>query len=231
MISLYSGTPGSGKSLHIAKIIKARCWIGHPVIANFHIREDLVKQPEVFYYIDNADLDPDDLIAFSDDYFKNQGNKYVEGALLLIIDEAQLIFNVREWNMKGRERWIHFFTQHRKLGFDVIIVAQFDRMIDKQLRSLFEYEFIHRKISNFGWKGKLLSIWSGNRMFMCVQMWYPMKMKVGQETFFYSKKDGSLYDTNFLFSKPKGKEKEKASDFLPETIDDVLDFVEVNENE
>lgn len=205
MISLYSGTPGSGKSLHIANRIDAYLKMRRTVIANFDIRKDLVKNPDYFHYVDNNDLTPEFLIDFSNKFFDI--HKFHEGDILLIIDEAQLIFNVREWNMSGRDKWIHFFTQHRKLGFDVIIVAQFDRMIDKQLRSLFEYEYIHRKFSNFGWKGKLLSLWCGNRMFIAVKMWYPLHEKVGSETFFYHKKLGALYDTNNLFSKPKGAKK------------------------
>lgn len=225
MISLFSGTPGSGKSLHVASLILQRDKFSRPTICNFDVNQDLLRNPEDFYYIDNLDLTPDILFNFSVDYFKT--HKFREGSILLILDEAQLLFNVREWNKRGRSDWIHFFTQHRKVGYDVILIAQFDKMIDKQVRSLFEYEYIHRKVSNFGWKGKLLSIWSGNRLFICVKMWYPMRTKVGSERFHYKKKLGLLYDTLGLFNKPDDKvitvssgEKKEEGDFI--------DFVQIS---
>lgn len=200
MISLFSGTPGSGKSLHLAEIIFARTNREKITIGNFDVNRNVLNNPEFYVYCDNQDLIPDYLINFSREYFRD--NKFKEGAILLIVDEAQLIFNVREWSMVGRSDWIHFFTQHRKLGYDIILVAQFDRMLDKQLRSLLEYEYIHRKMSNFGWKGKMISIWTGNRLFMCVQRWYPLNERIGAHTFLYNKRLGSLYDTLGLFEKP-----------------------------
>ncbi len=49
----------------------------------------------------------------------------------MIIDEAQLLFNARDWTVKGRERWTWFFTMHRHFGFFILLCAQFDRMLDR----------------------------------------------------------------------------------------------------
>lgn len=200
MISLFSGTPGSGKSLHLAEIIYSRCRREKLTIGNFEVNRDVLDNQEFYIYVDNQDLTPDFLLDTAKEYFID--NPFKEGAILLIIDEAQLIFNVREWSLVGRSDWIHFFTQHRKMGYDIILVAQFDKMLDKQLRSLLEYEYIHRKMSNFGWKGKMISIWTGNRLFMCVQRWYPLNERIGAHSFLYNKRLGSLYDTLGLFEKP-----------------------------
>lgn len=197
MISLFSGTPGSGKSLHIASYIYDRCKREKITIGNFEVNRDILPNPEFYFYWDNQDITVNRLVTFSFDYFRD--NRFKEGSILLILDEAQLLFNAREWAIKGRSDWILFFTQHRKLGYNIIMVAQFDRMIDKQIRSLFEYEVVHRKLSNFGWKGKLLSIWTLNRLFIAVKIWYPLKERVGHETFLYHKKYGDLYDTRALF--------------------------------
>ena len=43
MIYLYSGTPGSGKSLHTARVIYYSLKRGFPVIANFPINLDKIK--------------------------------------------------------------------------------------------------------------------------------------------------------------------------------------------
>lgn len=61
-----------------------------------------------------------------------------EGTARLYLDEAQLLFNSR--NFKENYGFIEFMTQHRKLGWDVYIIAHAEDMIDKQIRFLIEYE-------------------------------------------------------------------------------------------
>lgn len=194
MIYLYSGTPGSGKSLHSASVIYWTLKRGKPVIANFDINQDFVSKVKGdFVNIDNEDLSPFKLMKYSQEYFGNKPIK--EGEITLIIDECQMLFNARDWNAKGRNDWLYFFTHHRKYGYDIILIAQFDRMIDRQIRSLIEYEIIHRKVSNFGTKGKLLSMFALGKLFVSVKVWYPMKEKVGSEFFTAHKKYYKLYDT------------------------------------
>lgn len=198
MIFLYSGTPGSGKSLHTASVVYWSLKRGCPVIANFAMNIDKIKHKKAeFVEKDNRTLTPEYLIDYAQKYFS--GKRVKEGKLLLVIDECQLMFNAREWNITGRAEWLSFFTQHRKFGYDIILVAQFDRMIDRQIRSLIEYEMVHRKVSNMGWKGKFLSIVMGGNVFVSVKVWYPMKERVGAEFFHARKKYYSLYDTFGMF--------------------------------
>lgn len=193
MIYLYSGTPGSGKSLHIASQLYWRIKAGKPVIANFDFNYKQCGKNPHFLKIENQDLTPERLTNFSRNWFKC--HTFKEGAITLVIDEAQIIFNAREWNKSGRFDWLSFYTQHRKYGYDVILVAQFDKMIDTQIRSLIEYEYVHRKVSNFGIWGKIFSLFALGKLFVCVKVWYPMKEKVGSEFFRASKKYYSLYDS------------------------------------
>lgn len=44
MISLYSGTPGSGKSLHVAQKMRKHFLSGRPVIANFAYKASGLKK-------------------------------------------------------------------------------------------------------------------------------------------------------------------------------------------
>lgn len=205
MIALYSGTPGSGKSLHVAQKILNRLNTWHlPVIANFEINLDMIKKEsdrDLFLYIPNNDLDPKYLVTFSRDYFGDK--KVKEGEILLVIDECQLVFNCRDWQARDRSGWISFFSQHRKCGYDVILVAQFDRLIDRQIRSMIEYEYVHRKVSNFGWKGKFLSIATGNRLFVAIQHWYGAKERIASESFLYHKKNAELYNSYKVFETDK----------------------------
>ena len=157
MIHLYSGTPGSGKSLHTARDIRDALRIRKmPVIANFDVNHSLRNYDRLFTYLPNDRLDPSFLEDFARNWFA--GRKVREDSILLVIDEAQLVFNSRAWQHGQRMDWIQFFSQHRHFGYKVVLIAQFDRMIDRQIRSLIEIETNHRKLGNFGMKGLILSL-------------------------------------------------------------------------
>lgn len=200
MIDLYSGTPGSGKSLHVAIRIYWALRMKRTVVANFSINLSKIGDPSKlgrFIEVSNDELTPDKLIGVSRDHFA--GRPIREDDILVVIDEAQLLFNAREWGKKGRSDWLSFFSQHRKYGCHVILVAQFDLMLDKQIRSLVEYEYVHRQVGNFGAKGKVLSAAAGGKLHVAVKVWYPMREKVGSDFFRASKKYYSIYDTYNTF--------------------------------
>lgn len=222
MISLYSGTPGSGKSLHCARTIKNWSRLGYPVIGNFPVDLSMHKRA-AFTYCPNDEMTPEFLIQYSRQRFGDKAPK--EGSILLVIDECQLLFNAREWQQSGRARWLSFFTQHRKLGYDIILIAQFDRMIDRQIRSLIEYEFIHRKMSNFGWQGFLMSLVFGGKTFIAVKRWYPLGEKIGAEIFHARKSLYRIYDSYATFDGDDQPKKEKSPAPEPEAALDpeVLD--------
>lgn len=196
MIYLYSGTPGSGKSLHQAETIYYWLRSGNPLICNFEVNLEAVGKPSKlgeFYYISNEILRPELLIQYSRIYFKT--HKFKEGAIRLYIDECQLLFNAREWQAAGRKEWLSFFTQHRKYGYDIYLVAQFDRMIDRQVRSLIEYEVIHRKVKNFGKWGFIFNLIAGGNLFVAVKVWYPMRERIDGVYFKGKRKYFELYNT------------------------------------
>lgn len=199
MISLYSGTPGSGKSLKAAeKIYNIMKYQKRLVIANFDIDTSRFKHSRSkFMYLDNSSINPPNLRRISIEWF--QDHKFEEGGILLFIDECQIMFNAREWQMSNRADWNAFFTMHRKVGMDIILIAQFDRMIDRQIRSLIEYEYVHRKVSNAGLPGKLMSLLFFGSLFVQVKRWYPMKERLSAEYFAAKKKYYRLYDTYKLF--------------------------------
>lgn len=198
MIYLYSGTPGSGKSLHVARDIYIRLNRNkkYPnVIANFNINMKMIKNKKAkFIYKDNLDLTVEFLVNYAlENHILGKENQ-----TLVVVDECQVIWNAREWNSSvyknNRMDWIKFFSQHRKLGFNFIVIAQNDRMIDRQIRSLFEYESNHRKVNNFK-IGKLLPF----STFISINRWYGINEKLGVEFFSYRKKWGKLYDSYGTF--------------------------------
>lgn len=203
MIELYSGTPGSGKSLHIASKIKdwLHRWKG-PVIANFAFRASACDPRGWGSYLEisNDRLTPEFLEYFSEEYKRIRGWSSVpEEHILLVIDEAQILFNAREWNKGNRAGWISFFTQHRKLGYRVILIAQFDRMLDRQIRSVIEYEYIHRKVKNIGVFGKIFNMVAGGGLHVAVKVYKPLNEKVGSDWFKGDKLLYSLYDSYTRF--------------------------------
>lgn len=197
MIELYSGTPGSGKSLHTAKDIRDRLRMRKcVVIGNFYINvKKISKCKGTYIYVSNDRLTPDRLLRFARHYAQHLGRRLKEGELLLLIDEAQLLFNSREWQNIGRQGWLSFFSQHRHYGYDVILAAQFDRMLDRQVRGLIEYETIHRKVSRAGKIGFVVGLFCGNNLYIAVQQWYPLKEKVGSNFFVGNKKLFDIYDS------------------------------------
>lgn len=195
MIYLYSGTPGSGKSLHVAQDIYNRLNKNkkHPnVIANFLINKDMIKNKNAkFIYKDNSELTVDYLV----NYAIENHTLGKENQTLVIVDECQVIWNAREWqNNSNRMDWIKFFTQHRKLGFNFIVISQNDRMIDKQIRALIEYQVEHRKVNNFKF-GKLFPI----PVFISIERWYGVNEKLNVEFFTYKKRWGKFYDSYGTF--------------------------------
>lgn len=203
MIYFYSGTPGSGKSLHVAQDIYTFLRRGKNIIANFDINYDAVKGRKKGYFFtkDNFDLTPDWLLDFANLCHRRRADgKIIEGQTWLIIDECQLIFNCRSWNDKSRMAWCSFFTQHRKYGYNVILVSQFDRLIDRAIRSLIEYEYKHRKVNNYGTIGLLIGVVTMRPMFCSVEYWYGVREKIGVSFFFGKKKYYSLYDSYKIFS-------------------------------
>lgn len=200
VIYLYSGTPGSGKSLDVARLISDKLQFGKPVIANFDIDISQIKKCKGdFVCLDNDNLTPNFLINYSSDYHVLKNFKVSEESILLVIDECQLLFNSRDWNIKGRSDWLTFFTQHRKFKYEIVLIAQFDRMLDRQIRCLFEYEYIHRKIGNIGKMGKLIKLFTFGELFVCVKVWYPMKKEVGSYFFKAHKRYLSLYNSYKMF--------------------------------
>lgn len=202
MISLYTGTPGSGKSMHVAQVISDIIrYQDRYVVTNIPINLDLFKEKKrsKYFYLSNSELSPQKLKDISKLYFDKHNGKIKESKIVVIIDEAQLLFNARTWNAAGRSDWNEFFTLHRHLGIDIILVCQFDSMLDKQIRYLIEYQYVHRKLSNFGIRGWVLILLSFGRRFACVKNWYPMKEHISTSLLYCKRHIFKLYDTYMLF--------------------------------
>lgn len=208
MIYLYSGTPGSGKSYHATLDIYSKVYRKkkNNVICNYPLK--LGEIPGKFTYLDNNDITIDYLTKYAYEHHV----RGIEGQTMLVIDEAQCIFNSRDWNGNGTIRtklkakpetrmdWIKFFSQHRHLGFNVILISQSDKMLDKQIRMLIEYDVKHVKMNN-GFFAFLPFT-----CFLAIEKWYGQQMKLGTQIIKYKKKIAKLYDSYALFDTLAEKE-------------------------
>lgn len=201
MIQIFTGFVGSGKSYHAVRdgvetsdIRGGKRW----VIANFPIKPKKrwfrkSKHKSRWIFKENDDLTVKYLVEKS----IKMGWYGQESRCLLIIDEAGVMFNSRDWNVKPQERkdWIKFLSQSRKFGYDIIFICQDVRMMDRQIRSLAEYEVQHKKINNWSFF-KFLPF----TLFVCVSFWNGVRNIKGSVKFvIYRKKVANRYDTMGLF--------------------------------
>ena len=197
MINLYSGTPGSGKSLYAAYDVIRWLERGKDVIANFPIDMDYFKSRKKignFVYLNNFAL----TVSYLKDYAKHHHKLGKESQTLIVVDECGVLFNSRTWDRADRMEWITFFSQHRKLGYDVLLISQFDRMIDRQIRSFIETEYKFRNLRNYKSFGFIMSLLSGG-CFVRVQYWYGQRIKLSSQIFRLHRKKAKIYDTMLLF--------------------------------
>lgn len=191
MIRCYTGVPGSGKSLHVIRQIVAYLQAGKMVISNFPLRVDAVeKNIGRYFYLPNDRL----TIPYIMQFARTMHKPKQENQTLFVIDEASVKFNSRTFMEKDRLAFLSFFAQHRKYGFEIILVQQDLRQIDRQIRDMVELEVEHRKLNNY----KLYKL-CPFPLFCAIEFNIGIRDKNNHEFFLYSHKYGDLYDTYFEF--------------------------------
>lgn len=237
MLYFYTGTPGSGKSLHMASVIYDSMWEGKNVIANFEINESYftkAKHPEKlgkFIYVSNREwltnaytnrvtvcpatgermkgVIPDGrytyldaLYSFAQQFHKRDiFGRMKEHQTILVFDECQELFNNRTWAKSDRMDWISFFREHRKFGYDVYLISQDDKVIDKQLRNVLQFKVEHRSVKNYKAAGKLLAFLRGGELFVWILSNYQIRGKDGRicSEYFTGRKFYEFYDSYQTF--------------------------------
>jgi hypothetical protein len=160
MIAVVEGPPGSGKSYSTVCRIAAALEAGKVVATNVELKPGweyvvaknngirrlvpgLVEKAAQSYrrrlYV-SASID--ELMRV-----RMPGTK--EGRGVMVLDEAHNWCNARSWHEGDRERLVRFFSQHRKLGWDVFLISQRAENIDAQIRALAEYRVTLRNLRRF----------------------------------------------------------------------------------
>jgi zona occludens toxin (predicted ATPase) len=198
MVKFYSGTPRSGKSYHVAQDIYYKLRNGGNVISTVNIDTKKIskngrRRIGDFVYVPIMELDIKFLYRYAQRHKKGK-----EGQTLLVIDECQIIFNTRDCQdkdiRKNRMEWILFFSRHGHLGYNVILISQHDRLIDRQIRAMFEYEFKHRKVNNYG-----LLFLLPFTYFVVIEYWYSSRLRIGNQFVRFKRSVAEIYDSYTMY--------------------------------
>lgn len=207
MISLVVGAPGAGKSYYAVRKVSEALQAGRVVATNVALEpawpERVAGSNPVRYVMPGrrrrlADRYRNRLVVSDDlsELFSIRLRGAGEGRGVMVLDEAHNWMNSRAWRDQDRMEIVRFFTQHRKLGWDVYLITQDELNIDRQVRSLFEYLIRLRNLRNvklFGLRvvpiNLFLAVWEWNSASSVV---------VKRETYTLNKRTASLYDTMAL---------------------------------
>ena len=205
MISLVSGPPGNGKTFYAIRKVTQALDEGKVVAGNVELAADwperLSRRNWAHYLRPVARRrfrrEADHRYHFSEDLeeltaLRLHGPPHKEGRGVMVLDEAHNWMNARSWSSEDREMIVKFFSQHRKLGWEVYLIAQHPEMIDKQVRVLCEYMIHLRNLKKARWGG--IPIFPIN-LFLAVWCWHSAnRVVVKREVFPLSWRKG-LYDT------------------------------------
>jgi len=138
-IHAVSGKPGAGKSMYgVRLLIKELRESDRYVVTNLPLHLGRLNEfLQQAYPSENLlacerviPLDESQLAGF----FSVRGPDASKG-VCYILDEIHLFFNAREWAKTGKD-CLHYLSQHRKLGDDVVWITQAIANVDKQFRSV-----------------------------------------------------------------------------------------------
>lgn len=226
MITIFQGTLGSGKSASMVVNLVDHLLSGGVAAANFRLipgwAEKLAKM-KLLCRLGLKDWRPiaDDLEsrftvvntleevwAASNELIPKATGKVAqqyEGHGRLYLDECQLIFNSREW--ASNKDWIHFFSQSRKLKWDVILVAHNINMIDKQIRPFIEFETRFRDMRKIKFMGFIPLSLPSVPMFLAITRYAGISAGAGEiykrDVYPLQKHISMLYDSALVFGADK----------------------------
>lgn len=165
MIIIHEGTPGSGKSYDaIRKVIDA-LKTGRTVYARIdgvdieECREALAAMTGL-----TRDALKEKYVHLKHDEIPRFWEICPPGAFV-VIDEAQLYFNSRDWSKDENRKFSDWASTHRHHGYDLLLITQRAERIDSAVRSLAEFRYRYRKLNVFGslvQKGYLMYSYCGD---------------------------------------------------------------------
>lgn len=212
MIWLYTGVPGSSKSLSVMRDVlwKLRSG-GRVVIVNMIVQMDGIEKAlgkkreniKNLILLNKEEFTP----QWCMDYAIDNHVPDKENQTLLIVDEAQDMFSPKVMTLKEQEGWKYyrvdwhdFWSKHRHFGYNAILVVHVDKWIDAQFRQLIQHETVHKILSEMGVPGFLAGLFAPKgKLFMLIEKDYQSGMVLGKKFRIYQKKLGAMYKSNSRF--------------------------------
>lgn len=202
-ISLVTGPLGSGKSFYGVRKAVDGVESGKVVVTNFRMTPDwtdkVANRHVVRWLIPGRRRKLKDrwrrstmVVSDIDTLCRIRLEGEGEGRGVAIIDEAHRFMNARTWKDEDRLQIIEWFTLSRKLGWDVYLICQDEKNIDRQVRDLFEY---HIKLRNLK-KMKFLGIpVSPINVFLAIWQWHAAAKAIVKREAYTLNWTAKLYDT------------------------------------
>jgi hypothetical protein len=206
MITAYTGAPGSGKSLDMCRQIVQAIRFGRKVVCNMDIvlPRNLRRKQKNLFCVENEEITPAFLRSFATKHHKPRK----ESQTLVVVDECQLKFSDTFMTKGTAKPWLEFFSQHRKMGYDFLMVTPSIRSgLIRDVRDIVEIEVTHWKMTNYPTKGvvsglilliiALLPI----NVFMSVSQWkaMPDRKNLIRRLFLYKPRYAKMYDTYKIY--------------------------------
>jgi hypothetical protein len=139
-----------------------------------------------------------------------------EGRALMLLDEGHNWMNARSWSAEDRAEIVGFFSQHRKEGYDVDLLAQSVEMLDKQVRILFEYHVHLRNLRKARFAGLPIS---PINLFLAVTTWHAAKRTVVRREVFPLSWHKNIYDSMESFAtRVTGDQEDDDTIWLPRSL-------------
>ncbi|MCB2216115.1 zonular occludens toxin domain-containing protein [Desulfofustis glycolicus] len=150
MIFGYTGTPGSGKTYEAVVLILQNLSKGRVVFTNINGLEKPECREAIKAVCGLSELAiTRQLQILEPDQIEDFWMHVIPGAMI-VIDEVQKYFSSRDWQMEKNKRFGYWASTHRHHGFDVVLITQNAERVDAAVRSLWEWNYVFRKVNFFG---------------------------------------------------------------------------------
>jgi len=146
-INLVSGLPGTGKSLTgLKQFILPALKKGRKVYTNIE-GLDLLR---VSLYLDMEFNDVEKLLVYNDKFTTKMLLTHVDPNSLIVIDEAQVYWNNRDYASEENKSLLPFLQKHRHYGLDIVFLTQNIDQLDVGIRRLCQVHYRLVRLSNVG---------------------------------------------------------------------------------
>jgi len=150
MIEIYEGRLGGGKTYYAVRRMMEYMAAGGHVSSNIHLKWDKVCEYVLNKY--SWKLVPEQYLFLDDDqiclFHRYTPCGSFEQPSLVVIDEAHIWLNSRDWSQQSREL-LTFLTQSRHCFTDIIFISQAALNCDKQIMRLVQYIWRFRDMKKY----------------------------------------------------------------------------------